>query len=224
MNKGNLREIKIRQWTIGSFLSLDPDQVNQVIGLTKKKMTTSARPLEGRGSVQNYFLNNIGEIILKPYLRGGWIRKLVKDRYLNLGKCRAHQELKMLMAALENGIRVPEPVFYLQKGGLLYQCWLGTKQLTHIGSLAQISRLDRQMAELIIPHVWQQIEKLVAIGIHHVDLHPGNILVGAENQSWLIDFDKAYFLKTDQSRLMSAYVNRWNRAVTKHHLPQFLLK
>lgn len=217
-------EIKTGKWTIGSTRRLDLDQIDQTIVMSRPDVSKADTPLEGRGIVQIHFLKYIGNIVLKTYFRGGWIQQIVKDRYLNLGVCRAKQEFKMLIAAAENKIRVPEPIFYLKKGSLLYQCWLGTRQIKNSGSLAEVSRTDKRLTQAVLRDVWRQIEKMSARGIHHVDLHPGNILAGPEGRAWLIDFDKAYVSKKNRSKLLAIYVDRWNRAVQKHNLPDILLK
>ena len=54
--------------------------------------------------------------------------------------------------------------------------------------------------------------------ILHPDLHPGNVLVDPDGQTWFIDFDKAVTYSGRRLRLVARYRQRWQRAVRKHSL------
>jgi len=67
-----------------------------------------------------------------------------------------------------------------------------------------------------------QISLLIQNDILHVDLHPGNIVVDGADQIFLVDFDKGQIHPGSKEKLRNRYLTRWQRAVTKHRLPDIL--
>jgi len=47
--------------------------------------------------------------------------------------------------------------------------------------------------------------------------------VDPRGKVFLIDFDKARTRPQNRGQLREKYINRWRRAVVKHHLPEELL-
>jgi predicted unusual protein kinase regulating ubiquinone biosynthesis (AarF/ABC1/UbiB family) len=82
-----------------------------------------------------------------------------------------------------------------------------------------MSRSDPKAALETIPSLAVQISRLIAHGIWHVDLHPGNVLIDTHGEIHLIDFDRAQKNKSGEMRLRRKYLKRWKRAVSKHGLP-----
>ena len=68
----------------------------------------------------------------------------------------------------------------------------------------------------------EQIAALVQNSILHVDLHPGNVVVDAAGKVYLLDFDKGSVYHGNRQKLKNRYLNRWQRAVSKHGLPNML--
>ena len=73
-----------------------------------------------------------------------------------------------------------------------------------------------------MPKLTNQVDTLVENQIHHVDLHPGNVIVNNHNELFIIDFDKAQMNFHNKKKLHQKYINRWQRAVLKHNLPAML--
>jgi 3-deoxy-D-manno-octulosonic acid kinase len=63
---------------------------------------------------------------------------------------------------------------------------------------------------------------LIQHRILHVDLHPGNVIMDAAGKVYLLDFDRGKVYHGDRQKLKNRYLTRWQRAVNKHGLPEFL--
>ena len=133
------------------------------------------------------------QAILRRYLRGGMVRKLLSDQYLWLGRTltRPWCEWKILQRARKAGLPVPEPIAACAcRTGLWYRAALITAYLIDTEMLTQ--RLQREILET---EYWYQlgflIKRLHAAGIRHADLNSNNILIDSQNRFYVIDFDKA---------------------------------
>ena len=124
--------------------------------------------------------------------------------------------------ARQVGISVPETIAFAYKGLLFYQAWLITREITNQMSLASLSSLDPGRTEAAKKILLKQIVLLTKKNIFHSDLHPGNVLVDDNNRVFIIDFDKAVHYKGNIQQLQKKYLNRWNRAISKHRLPEIL--
>ena len=85
-----------------------------------------------------------------------------------------------------------------------------------------VSLKDEARVSKLIAEITRQINLLINSGLHHVDLHPGNILVTDDDQIFIIDFHKARMFKGSKQKLLNKFSARWKRAVKKHHLPEVL--
>ncbi len=224
MPNSNFIEKNYRGWHFGFNVPLSHGQLEGLLDLNKKPPREQSSPLSGRAAIIKKKIEGIGPVVIKPYLRGGLMQWLLKDKYINTGSCRAKEEFKMLLKVREYGINVPEPVCYFQKGLFFYKCWLVTKEISNKGSIAHISLTDPQLAKSLMVDGWSQIEHLVNKKIYHVDFHPGNVMVGNNGKIYLFDFDKAFAARMTKTKLKKKYFTRWNRAVIKHNLPDILIK
>ena len=120
------------------------------------------------------------------------------------------------------GVRVPRPVAFAYRGLLFYQCWLITREVEHHRTLAELSRIEPQQAVRAAAAVADEINRMVQHRLHHVDLHPGNVLIDRRQRVYLIDFDKAGRAQISAEKLRIRYYRRWQRAVSKHQLPKTL--
>ena len=178
--------------------------------------------LGGRTSLTPAKLNGIGSVVIKHYRRGGLLRYFIKQRYLKLGKTRAQIEFKLLQVVRNLGINAPEPVAYAHRGCIFYQAWLVSRAIKHPLSLALLSLKDEKKTRQAMESVIGQISVLIQNGILHVDLHPGNIVVDGAGQIFIVDFDKGQIHHSSTEKLRNRYLTRWQRAVTKHRLPELL--
>lgn len=184
----------------------------------------AANPLSGRIRSHCIFIEDLGSVIVKPYFRGGILRHINRRAYLKAGKPRSVAEFEMLCLVRTIGVNAPEPVAYAfqKKYAVFYHAWLAMMEIPGAIMLGELSRMDPARARLVLPELEKQINLLWNYGVLHVDLHPGNVLVDDENQVYIIDFDKAKTGVANRAGLAEYYVNRWQRAVSKHGLPEFL--
>ena len=178
--------------------------------------------LGGRTALTLEQIDEFGPVAIKSYYRGGWMRYLIKRRYLKLGKTRAQIEFELLQVVRNLGIKAPEPVAYAHRGSIFYQAWLVSRAIKQPLSLALLSLKDEKKTRQAMESVVGQISLLIQNGILHVDLHPGNIVVDGTGQIFIVDFDKGQIHHRSTEKLRSRYLTRWQRAVTKHRLPGML--
>ncbi len=215
---------KTNKGVIGSTFPLTYPQIERILDMVPDRSSKQTTPLGGRASIIKMEIENIGPVVIKPYIRGGLIQLLLNDRFLNMGTCRAKKEFEMLLKVKNIGIHAPEPVIYFQKGRLFYKCWLVTKEVSNQGTIAHISLTDTSFAASLSSMVWQGVDTMVENGIFHVDFHPGNVILGDDEKLCFLDFDKAFITSMGKDALLKKYINRWNRAVLKHDLSKKLLK
>lgn len=224
MSIPTIKTQKINKGIIGSTSPLTYPQIKHILNLAPAGSSKQPTPLGGRSAIVKMEIKDIGPVVIKSYIRGGLVQRLLNDRFLNIGTCRAKKEFEILLKVKHMGIHVPEPVMYFQKGGMFYRCWLVTKEISNKGTIAHISLTDTALAESLSCMVWQGVDKMVENGIFHIDFHPGNVIFGDDEKLCFLDFDKAIISSMGKDALLKKYINRWNRAVLKHGLSNKLLK
>ncbi len=205
------------------------DFFNDSMGQCNDQYTTDSdfngeKPvLCGRGVIKAINIPESGDVIIKEYKRGGLISFFNKKTYINFrGKIRSKREFEMLFMAKKAGVNVPFPLAYVSRGNLFYRAWLITKKINKCQNFAEIVVQNRKRAMKIFPEVSKSIKKLIRNRIYHVDLHPGNVLIDAEDKNYIIDFDKALNFMGSKKKLSRLYRKRWARAVLKYGLPDFM--
>ena len=197
-------------------------QMNRLILFFSQPPQTSDTVLGGRGSIIHDRIDDLGPVVIKRYIRGGLLGRLIRRSYIRLGKSRSQLEFELLQRARELGINVPEPLVCASRGSLIYRAWLVTREIESALPLARLSSDDENRTRRVMEAVIDQISRLIEHRIMHVDLHPGNVLVDGQNRVHLVDFDKGKFQRGDANTLRNRYLNRWQRAVKKHGLPPVL--
>jgi 3-deoxy-D-manno-octulosonic acid kinase len=214
---------EFQAYRIGSETELTELQKRQLAACFEKPVALSqGGVLGGRTEVLRTELEGIGPVVVKQYFRGGLVQNLLKQTYMNTGSTRCRAEYELLCALHRAGVQVPEPVAFATSGGLFYRAWLVTRAIDNGVTLAGLSEREPERAAAALKKVGQQVALLVDNRLHHVDFHPGNVLVDRENRVFLIDFDKARFSREGRESLQQRYLERWRRAVQKHGLPPFL--
>ncbi|MBW2194204.1 MAG: hypothetical protein JRF37_01170 [Deltaproteobacteria bacterium] len=219
-----LQERGRQEYSFASSSELSAHQINCLISFFSMPITNVDSALGGRTSVTKADIEGIGPIVVKHYVRGGFLRYMVKRTYLGLGKTRGQVEYEMLNKVRQLGVHAPEPVAYASKGRLFYKAWLITRQIGQHTSLAALSLTDEKYSQSKMSCIIDEASVLIRNRVLHVDLHPGNTLVDKAGGIYLVDFDKARFFHGSTSRLCHRYIRRWNRAVVKHCLPEMLSK
>lgn len=209
-------------YCFGSASDLTERQLNQLIRLFNNPTNTVDSALGGRSSIATAQLEGIGVVVVKYYTRGGFIRYLVKRRYLKWGKTRGQIEYELLQRVRRLGVNAPEPIAYASQGGLFYIGWLVTREIKQKQTLAEFCCADEGHCHILMKALIDQISILINNNIFHVDLHPGNVLVDSNDRVFLLDFDKACLFRGNKNRLRDHYLRRWRRAVIKHRLPEML--
>jgi 3-deoxy-D-manno-octulosonic acid kinase len=213
----------IDSYRFGFSLNLTEPQLSTLAGLfDHPTKTNDVSLLGGRTSVTLAQLDGIGSVVIKYYRRGGLMRYIIKQHYLKLGKTRAQREFELLQTVSNLGLNVPQPIAYAHRGRLLYRAWLITREIYQPLSLARLSLQEENKARKAMESVIEQISVLIQNNILHVDLHPGNIVVDAAGKIYLLDFDKGHVYYGNKTKLRNRYINRWQRAVSKHRLPEML--
>ncbi len=209
---------------IGSFRSFSDAWEQALVRELQKPPEAAQNRLAGRMRPHVFECEDFGRVVIKHYFRGGILRHVNRRTYVKTGKTRSHAEFDILRHVRTIGINAPMPVAFASKtfGRIFYHAWLVTKEIPDAQTLADLSRSFPGRAEAVLPETATQINTLIQNGVLHVDLHPGNILVDAEDRIYVIDFDKAEIGGKNEAALAGYYLRRWERAVFKHGLPLFL--
>lgn len=145
----------------------------------------------GRGTTY-FFKHNDQEFVLRHYLRGGLIGKLLTDQYLFTGSenTRAQQERKLLQHLQSLGLPAPVPVASnITKKGFHYCADLITLKIPNAIDVHHIL-LEKTLSEEIWQRIGQTIAQFHQHQIYHHDLNIHNIMLDDSGKVWLIDFDK----------------------------------
>lgn len=161
----------------------------------------SAQPVTGTfktaGRGDTMFVSD-GEhyFVLRRYMRGGVIGRLVRDKYVWSGadKSRAFMEWRLLAKMRELGLPVPQPAAArVCHKGLFYQAELLTVRVRGIRSLS-----DRISAAPASEKFWSEfgagIFRFHKAGVFHPDLNVSNCQFDPEDNFLLLDFDRGKFL------------------------------
>lgn len=152
----------------------------------------------GRGSA--WFIKApFAQLVLRQYLRGGWVAKLSRQSYFftTVERSRPFKEFHLLAALYELGLPVPRPVAALcEFRGLFSTGALLTVCIPSATTLADM--LPGNNAGLVADGVaWESIGKCIRqfhdAGVWHADLNARNIMLNTDLQVFLIDFDRARF-------------------------------
>jgi 3-deoxy-D-manno-octulosonic acid kinase len=215
---------KFLSYQIGSIQKVSEAQKQALIREFNRPVEKAETRLSGRVRPQIAKIEGLGRVLVKHYFRGGILRHLNRRSYLKIGKTRSAAEFEALIRVRAIGVSAPEPLVYasISRGVVFYQAWLVLKEVQAAESLAALALTMPDRAETILPLISKQIKLLIRNKMLHVDLHPGNILVDADNRIYLIDFDKMQTEITNKQEITKFYVKRWQQAIAKHNLPIFL--
>ena len=145
----------------------------------------------GRGTTHFIDIGGV-QCVLRHYRRGGIVAKLLHDQYIWTGikNTRAWREWDLLGRMQKMGLPAPVPVAArVIRKGFYYSADLITRRIENAQALSAMLQLSS-----IPDDSWQKlgatIKQFHRVGIYHADLNAQNILINAENQMFLIDFDK----------------------------------
>lgn len=217
-----LQRRTIDSYHFGFYQNLTESQLRALSAYFHAAAPAEGTVLGGRTAVTRIRLDDIGPVVLKHYRRGGWLRHIIRQHYLNIGKNRARREFELLHRAAASGINVPQTVAYAYCGRIFYRAWLITVEIRQPISLVDLSQQNEVKTGELMKSVGHQISLLIQNNIWHIDLHPGNVAVDQAGKVYLLDFDKGKIYPGGKQRLKKRYLARWQRAVKKHGLPKVL--
>ncbi len=169
----------------------------------------------GRGSAL-LLETEFGPAVLRHYLRGGWVARISRDRYLYTGLQRARPvaEFHLLASLYEEGLPVPRPLAaQCVREGLFYRGDLLTRRLPNVIPLADLPPA-RQVDLALWLATGACMRRFHDHGLVHADLNARNILIDNENQVYLIDFDRAK-IRPGAARQFAANLQRLRRSLKK---------
>jgi tRNA A-37 threonylcarbamoyl transferase component Bud32 len=211
-----------QSYRFGADVALSEMQMRQIVSCFNQPLRSAGLNLGGRVAVCATEMSGIGPVVVKRYTRGGVIRRVIKKTYLRIGKTRGQAEYELLLKLKRLGVNAPDPVAFAFKGSIFYQAWIITREIKDTQTLSALSFSNPIQTRLAMTQLRDQVQRLIDNRIHHVDLHPGNVLVGRSGSIHLIDFDKAKTVTIPTEELKRKYIRRWQRAVDKHHLPKMI--
>ena len=146
----------------------------------------------GRGTVAFVRASQDRRWVLRHYRRGGLIAHLSDDLYVWTGadRTRSFREWRLLRQLRAWGLPVPTPVAArYQRAGLFYRADLITAGLPVRRTLAQALQ-QASLPDETWHAIGQCVGSLHARGVQHADLNAHNLLVGASNDIYVLDFDR----------------------------------
>jgi 3-deoxy-D-manno-octulosonic acid kinase len=158
-------------------------------------------PLEGRlGSdarSQTMFVGNVPrQFVLRHFVRGGLLGKLVHDAFLWTGadSTRSFREWRMLAKMADRNLRVPRPAAarYCQHGAI-YTADIITVRIPHVKPLLQ-RIAERAWSAEFWHSVGQSIHEFHDCGVYHPDMSVHNLQIDDDARLWMLDFDRGRLL------------------------------
>jgi len=149
----------------------------------------------GRGNTM-YVGNIPRQFVLRHFMRGGLVGKLVRDRYLWTGEdnTRSFVEWRLLAKLADNNLRVPRPAAarYCRRGPT-YTADIITVRIPAVSPLSQyIAAHSRDEA------FWRStgaaIREFHACGVYHADMNAYNLQIDKAGRLWMLDFDRGRLL------------------------------
>jgi 3-deoxy-D-manno-octulosonic acid kinase len=132
-----------------------------------------------------------GPAVLRRYLRGGFVARLVRERFVFTGyqRSRSFREFRVLARLHRMGLPVPQP--------LMASCERrrGTYRAALLSRLLENTISLPQAADILEPEHWQTLGKTLGrffrAGVSHPDLNAGNLLIDGDCNWYVVDFDRA---------------------------------
>jgi 3-deoxy-D-manno-octulosonic acid kinase len=150
----------------------------------------------GRGTVA-FIHDRANRWVLRHYRRGGLVAQVLDDTYLWTGAARTRPfvEWRLLRRLAEWSLPAPRPVAArYTRTGALYRADLITGELPTRLTLAQAMR-----AQPLDAARWRAVGRCVgrlhAHGVRHADLNAHNLVLGAGDDVYVLDFDRGRILE-----------------------------
>ena len=176
----------------------DPAIVNQISPESfRPDGWAHAEPVSGRlrsaGPGNTSYVGNVPrQFVLRHFVRGGLVGRVVHDRYLFLGEdqTRPFMEWRLLAKLASNGLRVPRPVAarYVRSGPF-YRADIITVRIPDVRPLSAV--IAEQVCDA---GFWQRVGTAIAEfhqrGVLHADMNAYNLQIDKDGDLWMLDFDR----------------------------------
>ncbi len=160
-----------------------------------------SEPVQGRlgsqGRGNTMFVGNVPrQFVLRHYIRGGLIGKLISDSYLWTGadNSRPFREWRILAKMAENGLRVPRPAAARYcRVGPIYTADLITVRVPEVRALSSWIH-DLPGGEQFWRDLGEAIHQFHSHGVFHADMNAHNLQIDCSGKLWMLDFDRGRLL------------------------------
>ncbi|HTW37293.1 MAG TPA: 3-deoxy-D-manno-octulosonic acid kinase [Steroidobacteraceae bacterium] len=153
---------------------------------------------EARGRSAALFLSSQGRRwVLRHYCRGGFSARFSHDHYLWIGESasRPFAEWQLTYHLHRAGLPVPAPIAArYQQQGLTYRGDIITERLSDASPLAECLRVGA-LSVLNWIAIGRCLRRFHDLGVCHADLTAHNVLLGNEDEVFLVDFDRGSLRK-----------------------------
>jgi len=150
-------------------------------------------PLRSAGRGNTMYVGNVPrQFVLRHYVRGGLVGKLVRDLYVFSGedKTRAFLEWRLLDKLASHNLRVPRPAAarYCRRG-TFYTADIITVRIPGVKALSEYIA-DNDVGEAFWRSVGASIQSFHERGVYHDDMNAYNLQIDQDGELWMLDFDK----------------------------------
>jgi hypothetical protein len=167
----------------------------------------------GRGRPVGILLADDTPAVLRRYLHGGLLGRLLGGRFLGRVP-RPLVELRATERARAGGVNVPEVLAALfRRGPLFHEGYLLTREVEGARDLLEVLR-GEEPAGVLLAGVGGQARRMHDAGVLHADLHVKNVLVRSA-EVFLIDFDRARIMAELPASLRERSLLRFDRSLVK---------
>ena len=150
-------------------------------------------PLRSGGRGNTMYVGNVPrQFVLRHYLRGGLVGKIIRDRYLFSGadKTRPFKEWRLLDKLSSNNLRVPRPAAArYRQSGTFYTADIITVRIPDVVALSQYIA-ENNPDEAFWRSVGESIYEFHEAGVYHADMNAYNLQIDKSGSLWMLDFDK----------------------------------
>ncbi|MCK5325751.1 MAG: 3-deoxy-D-manno-octulosonic acid kinase [Woeseiaceae bacterium] len=168
----------------------------------------------GRGNTM--FVGNVPrQFVLRHFMRGGMIGKVVRDRYVWTGEdnTRPFVEWRLLAKLAVNDLRVPRPAAArYRRLGPTYTADIITVRIPEVRPLSQFITMQARDEEF-----WQTmgaaIHEFHGSGVYHADMNAYNLQIDNAGKLWMLDFDRGRLLQPGAWQQKT--LNRLHRSLVK---------
>jgi hypothetical protein len=164
----------------------------------------------GRGGIRRF-----GEVVVRPYRRGGLVRHLNEGVYAS--PARFLQEFEVHQALWQAGFPTVEPLGC----GFRKRLWgvEGVFLTRYAEAVAWPTCWER--SQEVVPQVVQLVEALAAWGLHAPDLNATNLLVDRDSRVLALDWDRSHWSRATNLRVR--YQERLLRSLRKLGAPEAVI-